>query len=268
MWTRSFARLVVLVVVALAACDDEVAPAAPAPVSSVESVEPEPRDSPPPRALLDELQTAGPLVRIGTLALAANERVHVAADACTEVLVRVEEGALDGHVAETTGIARAPFELRATEPTRLFFAAVRPEDAPFGAPCSRDDSAVLRWLPAPEVLPFAGGKLRVRIFADASSDARFGALSMLDGDADLPVPPHVHEASVEALLVREGDGTMLQGEAESAIAPGRVLYVPPGVRHGYTPGTTKLVAYQIYAPGGPEQRFRTPPAPPAFAPRE
>lgn len=61
---------------------------------------------------------------------------------------------------------------------------------------------------------------------------------------------------------------MLQGEAESAIAPGRVLYVPPGVRHGYTPGTTKLVAYQIYAPGGPEQRFRTPPTPPAFAPRD
>ncbi|MCU0672224.1 MAG: hypothetical protein MUE69_05455 [Myxococcota bacterium] len=265
MWTRSFARLVVLVVVALAACDDEVAPAAP--VSSVESVDPERHDSPPPRALLDELRNAGPLVRVGTLALAANERVHVAADACTEVLVRVEEGALDGHVADTTGIARAPFELHAIEATRLFVAAVRPEDAPFGATCTRDDSVVLRWLPAPEVLPFAGGKLRVRIFADAS-DARFGALSMLDGDADLPVPPHVHEASVEALLVREGDGTMLEGEAESAIVPGRVLHVPPNVRHGYTPGTTKLVAYQIYAPGGPEQRFRTPPPPPAFVPRE
>lgn len=265
MWTRSFARLVVLGVVVLGACEATATPATSTAASSAES---ERRDSPPPRALLDELQTAGPLVRVGTITLAGNERAHVAADACTEVLVRIEEGAFDGHVADTTAIARAPFELRATEPTRLFVAAVRPEDAPFGAPCSREDSSALRWLPAPEVLPFAGGKLRVRIFADASSGARFGALSMLDGDADLPVPPHVHEASVEALLVREGDGTMLQGDAESAIAPGRVLYVPPNVRHGYTPGTTKLVAYQIYAPGGPEQRFRTPPTPPAFAPRD
>jgi len=262
MQTRSL-RLVVLGLVALGACEDAAMSATQGP-----NVANERRDSPPPRALLDELQNAGPLVRVGTLALEANQRAQVAADACTEVFVRVEEGALDGHVADTTAIARAPFELRATEATRLFVAAVRPEDAPFGAPCTRDDSTALRWLPAPEVLPFAGGKLRVRIFTDAASGAHFGALSSLDGDADLPVPPHVHETSVEALLVREGDGTMLQGEAQSAIAPGRVLYVPPNVRHGYTPGTTKLVAYQIYAPGGPEQRFRTPPTPPAFAPRK
>jgi hypothetical protein len=32
--------------------------------------------------------------------------------------------------------------------------------------------------------------------------------------------------------------------------------VPAGVRHGYAHGTVPMRAWQIYAPPGPEQRFR------------
>ena len=247
------------------ACDTDVSPtAAPTTEAPSEAL----AQALPPRAWLEELDVAGPLVEIGELRLPAGQRGQVAADACTEVFVRVEEGALEGHDPGATLMARAPFEVRAASDTRVVVVAVRPEDAPFGAPCTRTETTPLVALPAPEVLPFAGGKLRVRIFVDEAAGARFGAFSSLDGDADLPVPPHVHEGSVESLRIVEGDGTMLQGDDESPLAPSRVLYVPPNVRHGYTPGTKKLVAYQVYAPGGPEQRFRTPPTPPAFARRE
>ncbi|HJL44294.1 MAG TPA: cupin domain-containing protein, partial [Polyangiaceae bacterium LLY-WYZ-15_(1-7)] len=121
-------------------------------------------------------------------------------------------------------------------------------------------------LASTETLPFAGGKLRVQILLDAARGARHAAFSLLDGDADLPVPPHVHEGSVEALFIVSGDGTMLRGDERFPIAPGRVVIVPAGVRHGYEAGTEPLRAYQIYHPPGPEQRFRasapaTPPAP-------
>lgn len=255
----------------VSACGTDAASApsveAPAMEAPNEAPPEEPAEALPPRAWLDELENAGPLVRLGELNVPAGQRAHVAADACTEVFVRVVEGALEGHEASATLLARAPFEVRAATDSRIVVAAVRPEDAPFGAECTRVETTTLTALPAPEVLPFAGGKLRVRIFVDEGMGARFGAFSSLDGDADLPVPPHVHEGSVESLRIVEGDGSMLQGEDESPIGPGRVLYVPPNVRHGYTPGTTKLVAYQVYAPGGPEQRFRTPPPAPAFAPR-
>jgi hypothetical protein len=36
-----------------------------------------------------------------------------------------------------------------------------------------------------------------------------------------------------------------------------VVGVPPGVRHFWTPAPgSKLVAFQLYSPPGPEQRFK------------
>lgn len=211
----------------------------------------------------------GPVVRLGRLALEDGERRRVPADPCTEVFVHVESGRLDDADEGDTLFGRAPFEILARAETRVVVAAAREVNRPFGAPCpTRAVDAPARRVLAEGVprLPFAGGKLHVRIFADESAGARHGAFSLLDGDDDLPVPPHVHDASVETLYVVEGDGTMLLGETESPLSPERVIDVPAGVRHGYEPGTTRFVAYQVYAPPGPEQRFRQPPTPPAFQP--
>ncbi len=107
-----------------------------------------------------------------------------------------------------------------------------------------------------EVLPNAGGKLKVQIVLDRDGGATFGSFAILEGEADLPVPVHTHEGTAEVLFIDSGDGTMVLGERRFPIAPGMVIYVPPDVEHGYEPGTEPLRAYQVYDPPGPEQRFR------------
>lgn len=107
-------------------------------------------------------------------------------------------------------------------------------------------------------LTAAGGKMRVRILLDAQGQGALrGALSWLDGDADVAVPLHRHESSAELLLVEDGDGSMHVGEHDVHVTAGSAIYVPKGVMHDFRgAGTRPLHAIQVYTPSGPEQRFR------------
>lgn len=104
----------------------------------------------------------------------------------------------------------------------------------------------------------AGGHLAVRILLDADgSGAMHAGLAVLEGDAEARVAPHVHETSAELLFIEDGAGTMTIGERAMEIRPGMVVYVPEGVTHAFEPsGARPLVVLQVYAPSGPEQRFR------------
>jgi mannose-6-phosphate isomerase-like protein (cupin superfamily) len=110
-----------------------------------------------------------------------------------------------------------------------------------------------------EPLVVAGGKMRVRILLDADGQgARFGGLAWLEADADVRVPEHTHPDSAEILLIEEGDGVMRLGDRQVRVHPGAAIYVPKGVIHDFrSAGTRPLRAIQVYAPSGPEQRFRT-----------
>lgn len=109
-----------------------------------------------------------------------------------------------------------------------------------------------------EPLVIAGGKMRVRILLDAdSAGARHGGLAILEGDPDVSVPEHRHEQSAEVLFIEDGEGAMRLGDREVRVRPGVVVYVPPNVLHDYRgAGMRPLRAIQVYAPSGPEQRFR------------
>ncbi len=85
-------------------------------------------------------------------------------------------------------------------------------------------------------------------------------LDVLRFSADADVDEHVHEQSWETVVVLEGDGAVLRkgAAADESVAarPGAIVTLPRGVRHAWKPsGKAPLMAIQVYAPPGPEQRF-------------
>jgi quercetin dioxygenase-like cupin family protein len=103
-------------------------------------------------------------------------------------------------------------------------------------------------------LTWAGGAMHARLDLekDVSPDVYVGRL---EGTA--PVAEHDHATSWEILCALEGSGIFtLDGVATHLVAP-TVVAVPPGRKHAWQPDAgTKLVAVQVYAPPGPEQRFK------------
>lgn len=208
----------------------------------------------PPAPVVDVLPVDGPGLSSG-----------VVTDPCDWVLVAVVEGDAitatmrSGAARERVILPRdasAVFSwtpsLTLTGKGRVVVARVRREA------CSHDD------LPAPHVevvgpgakpwLSWADGAMRARLDAerDVSPDAYFGRL---EGMAH--VAAHSHERSWEVLVALEGAGTfVLDGKEERLLAP-RVVVVPPGSTHAWRPDRgVRLRAVQLYAPPGPEQRFR------------
>ena len=77
----------------------------------------------------------------------------------------------------------------------------------------------------------------------------------LEGSA--PVAEHDHASSWEVLCALEGSGTFTLDGIPSHIVGPTIVAVPPGRKHSWQPDPgTKLVAVQVYAPPGPEQRFK------------
>lgn len=102
-------------------------------------------------------------------------------------------------------------------------------------------------------LAIAGGRGRARLYLDG---AGLGfALDELTCEAGVKIPPHQHEGSDEILYVLGGRGTTGVAGESFAVAAGDAIYVPAGAEHWLTVDE-KLTAVQVYAPGGPEQRFK------------
>lgn len=102
------------------------------------------------------------------------------------------------------------------------------------------------------------GHLDVRILLDVDGTAAAHAgLALLEGDASMRVAPHVHDEADEILYVESGSGSFRVGDVSVEVRAGSVLYVPRGAEHAFEPrGDVPFRAVQLYAPSGPEQRFR------------
>jgi len=104
--------------------------------------------------------------------------------------------------------------------------------------------------------PAAASKAQVLLHADnTGNDA--GALSLLEMAPGMTVPLHRHPDSIEVVYVLSGHAVMTDiTERDQKIGPGDAVMVARGVAHGLkNTGGEPLVAVQLYAPGGPEQRF-------------
>lgn len=228
-------------------------------------------------------------LRIARLAIEPGGSFRPPAGPCQDVLLLVRDGELR---AVGSGIAppEAPSTLYAGDAIRFgpegdglvqnlgdqqastVVAFVRPEGAgepsvmsPGGAGCPTERStdplvdgirsASIRTTAAHEAL---GGKLRVRVLLDEQSvGARYGGLSVLEGDPDLVLSQHRHLEADEVLFIEEGGGVFRVGEHAFRIRAGAAIFIPQGTLHSFEgDGSTPLRAIEVYTPSGPEQRHR------------
>lgn len=260
-----------------------------------ERAEPEcvvPEEAPPYEPLAFTLAPEEPArVLLASLELPPGAYFRPPTSSCQDVVVLVREGELE---ASGTGIA--PTEARASlyegdavrfgpegdgvllnasdRPARTLLAVARDPRRfvrttgweslePRGGDCAALGVALgasplrVGSIATTELLE-AGPDLRVRILLDAERHgAENAGLSILEGTANFAAPEHVHDGSAEVLLVDEGSGVLTLGEQEIDVRAGARLYIPAGVRHAFrTDGRSRFRAVQLYAPSGPEQRFR------------
>jgi quercetin dioxygenase-like cupin family protein len=103
------------------------------------------------------------------------------------------------------------------------------------------------------------------------SDHSQGRLSIVDHrmPAGFAPPPHIHQATDEALLVLEGQLEGFCGDQEWRAGPGSLVFMPRAIPHGFTvsqarPGRIIIVASPggfdqfVAAAGQPAQTLRLP----------
>ena len=103
--------------------------------------------------------------------------------------------------------------------------------------------------------PAAASKAQVVLHADnTGNDA--GALSVLEMAPGMAIPLHRH-TSIEVIYVLSGRAHMTDiTGAERPIGPGDAAFMAQGTAHGFKNNSDQpVVVVQLYAPGGPEQRF-------------
>jgi quercetin dioxygenase-like cupin family protein len=88
---------------------------------------------------------------------------------------------------------------------------------------------------------------------------RAAAMSILSISGGLEVPMHRH-TSAEVLYVLSGEGVIygLDGAKKgTAVTAGSAIFIKAGTAHGFVhKGNDPIILVQLYAPGGPEARFR------------
>ena len=107
-----------------------------------------------------------------------------------------------------------------------------------------------------------GGKGKARfLFDEANTGSKDLYVGLLEAEPGAEVARHTHAGSEEILFVLSGDGGELSvgGEKVEKIkfGPEMALHVPDGEAHAIKfHGDSKTVILQVYAPAGPEQRFK------------
>lgn len=106
------------------------------------------------------------------------------------------------------------------------------------------------------VYPQAGGKIKVRLFFEpASTDSEVAGVSVVEFEAGAEIPRHTHDESAEILYILSGGGHLTIGSEKLAFGDAQAIHLPEGQPHA-AKFTERTVALQVYAPAGPEQRFK------------
>lgn len=106
------------------------------------------------------------------------------------------------------------------------------------------------------VYPQAGGKIKVHLFFEpGSTDSEAAALSVVEFEPGAEIPRHTHDESAEILYILSGSGHLTIGSEKLPFGAEQAIHLPEGQPHA-AKFSDKTVALQIYAPAGPEQRFK------------
>ena len=101
----------------------------------------------------------------------------------------------------------------------------------------------------------AKGMAEAQVLLDKSNGLNSAALSMVSGKSGWAVPEHRHPEADEILYVLEGGGKLTLNGQQIKIQADTAVFIPKNAPHSFIAGDQGIRALQVYAPGGPEQRF-------------
>jgi mannose-6-phosphate isomerase-like protein (cupin superfamily) len=180
----------------------------------------------------------------------------IADDYCARLLVAVVKGKMtvgkDNLDAGDVLVLGAPMQ-QEVKGTGLAVVASTPMAQPCVATARPAESRAIVRGKDTKKLTFAKGKMNAWLDVDKAKSPEL-YLGRLEGTA--PVAEHDHPTSWEILASVDAAGTLVLGGKEQHVGPKQVVVVPMGAKHQWKPDAgSKLVAIQMYAPPGPEQRF-------------
>jgi quercetin dioxygenase-like cupin family protein len=109
-----------------------------------------------------------------------------------------------------------------------------------------------------DTLPVFAGKGKIKPLiepAKTGNDALY--VGILEADPGAVVPRNTHNGSAEILYVMSGAGDVTIGSEKIAFGAEEALHIPDGQPHAakFT-GPEKTIMVQVFAPAGPEERYR------------
>jgi quercetin dioxygenase-like cupin family protein len=109
-----------------------------------------------------------------------------------------------------------------------------------------------------ETLSVFGGKGKARPLLEPAKTGNRGLyVGMLEADPGAEVPRNSHPGAAEILFVISGEGEVTVGSEKIPFGAEEALHIPEGQPHAAKfKGSEKAVVLQIFAPAGPEQRYR------------
>jgi quercetin dioxygenase-like cupin family protein len=120
-----------------------------------------------------------------------------------------------------------------------------------------------------EALPAFAGKGRIKpLLEPAKTGNRALYVGILEAEPGAEVPRNTHPGSAEILYVISGAGDVSIGSEKIAFGAEEALHIPDGQPHAakFT-GPDKTIMLQVFAPAGPEERYRAAPAGGAKSPK-
>jgi len=111
---------------------------------------------------------------------------------------------------------------------------------------------------AADAAPLFGGKGKATPLLDvAHTGNRAVYLGKLEAEPRVEVPRHSHAGTEEIIFVTAGAGELTVGSEKFPFEASEALYIPAGQPHSVKfTGTDKAEMVQIYAPAGPEDRYK------------
>jgi quercetin dioxygenase-like cupin family protein len=113
-------------------------------------------------------------------------------------------------------------------------------------------------LPMPGGAGKAKGKASARPLIEPSKTGNRGVyVGVLEAEPGAEIPRNTHPGSAEILFVVSGTGELTVGSEKIPFAADEALHIPEGQPHaGRFTGGDKTVMLQVFAPAGPEDRYR------------
>jgi len=103
----------------------------------------------------------------------------------------------------------------------------------------------------------AGGQIKARVLLDGAATDSKVAVSLVEFAPGTKIPRHSHEGAAEIIYVFDGAGEVEIGSEKIAFGPEQVIHIPEDQPHAVRfKSGEKATAFQIFAPAGPEQKYK------------